>query len=88
MRRMEAEHEMEHGHMMPEHEHMMRRMESGQETNGEQQAQPAWIFIGASQQPAVTGKWKPAKRTYTNDDVTRQNQQNGVVKYDHKTEKI
>ncbi|MFZ0536121.1 MAG: hypothetical protein WBW36_14580 [Candidatus Sulfotelmatobacter sp.] len=88
MRRMEAEHEMEHGHMMPEHEHMMRRMESGQETNGEQQAQPAWIFIGASQQPAAAGKWKPAKRTYTNDDVTRQNQQNGVVKYDHKTEKI
>ena len=56
--------------------------------NGEQQAKPAWVFIGASQQPAVTGNWKPAKRTYTNDDVTRQNQQNGVVKYDHKTEKI
>ncbi len=33
MRRMEEEHEMEHGHMMPEHEHMMRRMESGQEMN-------------------------------------------------------
>ncbi|MGB0011780.1 MAG: hypothetical protein WBQ03_09250 [Candidatus Sulfotelmatobacter sp.] len=92
MRRMEAENQMEHGHMMPEHGHMMGnmmgRMEPGQEMNGEQQAKPAWVFIGASQQPAVTGNWKPAKRTYTNDDVTRQNQQNGVVKYDHKTEKI
>ena len=35
MRRMEEEHEMEHGHMMPEHEHMMRRMESGQEMTGQ-----------------------------------------------------
>jgi hypothetical protein len=56
--------------------------------NSEQQAQPAWVFIGASQQPAAASKARPAKRTYTNDDVTRQNQQNGVVKYDDKTEKI
>jgi hypothetical protein len=55
---------------------------------GEQQAQPAWIFIGASQQPAVASKWQPAKRTYSNDDMTRQNQQNGLVKYNGKTEKI
>src|SRR5579862_3262447 len=88
MRRMEAENQMEHGHMMSEHGHMMRGMEPGQEMTGEQQPQPAWIFIGASQQPAAAGKWKPAKRTYTNEDVTRQNRQNGVVKYDGKTEKI
>ena len=88
MRWMEAENQMEHGHMMSEHGHMMRGMEPGQEMTGEQQAQPAWIFIGASQQPAAAGKWKPAKRTYTNEDVTRQNQQNGVVKYEGKTEKI
>ncbi len=88
MLRMEAENQMAHGHMMPEHGHMMRGMEPGQEMNGEQQAQPAWVFIGASQQPAAASKARPAKRTYTNDDVTRQNQQNGVVKYDDKTEKI
>ncbi|MGA9510102.1 MAG: hypothetical protein WBV55_15905 [Candidatus Sulfotelmatobacter sp.] len=81
IRRMESGNQLEHGRIM-------RRMEPEQEMNGEQQAQPVWVFIGASQQPAVTGKWKPAKRTYTNDDVTRQNQQNGVVKYDDKTEKI
>ncbi len=80
MRRMESENP-------PEHERRMRRTESGQEMTGEQQAQ-VWTFIGASQQPAAAGKWRPAKRTYTNDDVTRQNQQNGVVKYDGKTGKI
>ena len=81
MRRMESENQ-------PDHGRRMRQMEPEKEMTGEQQAQPVWVFIGASQQPAVAGKWKPAKRAYTNDDVTRQNQQNGVVKYDGKTEKI
>ncbi|MGB7601809.1 MAG: hypothetical protein WBM24_15985 [Candidatus Sulfotelmatobacter sp.] len=72
----------------PEHGHRMMRMESEQEMSGQPQAQTAWIFIGASQQPAAASKAKPAKRAYTNDDVTRQNQQNGTVKYDGKTEKI
>jgi hypothetical protein len=72
----------------PEHGRRTSRTESEQEMTGEQQAQPAWIFIGASQQPAVASKWQPTKRTYSNDDVTRQNQQNGLVKYNGKTEKI
>jgi hypothetical protein len=81
MRRMESENQ-------PEHERRMRRMESEQETTGEQQAQQTWIFIGASQQPAAAGKGQRAKRAYSNDDVTRQTQQNGFVKYDGKTGKI
>lgn len=81
MRRMESERE-------PDHEHRMRRMESEREMTGEPQAPQGWIFINASQQPAAAGKWQPAKRAYSNDDVTRQNQQNGFVKYHGKTEKL
>ena len=33
-------------------------------------------------------KGKKADHTYTNDDVTRQNDKNGDVKYDGKTEKL
>jgi hypothetical protein len=76
----------------PEHERRARRMEGTREMEmaGEQPPQ-AWIYIGAGEQrpgatTAATGQ--KAKRTYTNDDVTRQEQQNGVVKYDGKTEKI
>lgn len=78
------------GENYPEHERRMRRREAGQEMEmGAEQPSVAWIFIGAAEQPSgtVVGG-KKAKRTYTNDDVTRQNQQNGVVKYDGKTEKI
>ena len=32
--------------------------------------------------------FKKASRVYTNDDVTRQNDKNGTVKYDGKTEKM
>jgi hypothetical protein len=31
---------------------------------------------------------KPAKHNYTNDDVQRENDKNGYVHYDSKTEKI
>ena len=76
----------------PEHDRRARRLEATHETEmAGEQPPPVWIYIGASEQPsraanAATGK--KAKRTYTNDDVTRQEQQNGVVKYDGKTEKI
>jgi hypothetical protein len=75
----------------PEHERRMRRKEAGQEETGAEQPSVAWIFIGAGEQPSGTAGGETrqkAKRTYTNDDVTRQNQQNGVVKYNGKTEKI
>jgi hypothetical protein len=82
MRGMEAENR-------PEHERKMRHTESEPAMGGERPAQTTWVFIGASEQPSGgPGAARKAKRTYTNDDVTRQNQQNGVVKYAGKTEKI
>jgi hypothetical protein len=82
MRGMEAENR-------PEHERKMRHMETEPAVGGEEPQPQTWVFIGASEQPSGgPGAAQKAKRTYTNDDVTRQNQQNGVVKYDGKTEKI
>jgi len=54
-----------------------------------------WIYFSSAEQTAslvpaaqaVRGQGR-AGRTYSNDDVRRQNQQNGVVKYDSKTLKI
>jgi hypothetical protein len=53
----------------------------------------AWVYF-ASGEPrslgaasAATGV-KPTKRTYTNQDVQQQNDKNGYVHYDSKTEKI
>ncbi|MGA9352334.1 MAG: hypothetical protein WBV46_01500 [Terriglobales bacterium] len=51
-----------------------------------------WIyFSGAEHTTDVASAAKgpgPGKHSYTNGDVTRQNDQNGNVKYDSKTEKI
>ena len=97
MRGTEAENRPEHEREMrgmefrnrPEGERKMRHMEPEPAMGGEQPAQQTWVFIGAAEQPSGgPGAAKKAKRTYTNDDVTRQNQQNGLVKYDGKTEKI
>jgi len=44
---------------------------------------------GSPAQAARAAKgMSPAARTYSNEDVKRQNQQNGMVKYDSKTERI
>lgn len=60
-----------------------------------QEARAEWIYYSASDHTAnavtasVAAKsGKKAGRTYTNDDVERQNQGNGTVKYQGKTEKI
>ena len=50
----------------------------------------AWIYFAsaeAGQASAATGV-KPAKHTYSNQDVEQQNEKNGYVHYDGKTEKI
>lgn len=55
----------------------------------------AWIYFAAENETsnAVEGATaakgaKHATRTYTNQDVENENQKNGMVKYDSKTEKI
>ena len=79
-----------HGGMM--HEAMEER---GHEEHGERtQARGSWTYYSGhyptsameSAGPARTGK--KATHTYTNDDVARENEKNGSVKYDGKTEKI
>ncbi len=55
----------------------------------------AWIYYSGSEfapspaEASSTAKGaKKAAHVYTNDDVTRQNEKNGTVKYDGKTEKM
>lgn len=69
------------------------QMEHGQREH--EAASQAWVYF-ASTEPglhalqaasAATGV-KPTKRTFTNQDVEQQNQKNGYVHYDSKTEKI
>jgi len=70
-------------------------MERLEHMRREQEKQVAWVyFTGAEHtasavQASVEAKsGKHAAKTYTNDDVARQNQMNGNVKYGGKTEKI
>ena len=75
---------------VPEHRRGMRRMEAPEEVHGEAAPQQAWIYFSAvgTVGEAAPGNAPQATRTYSNQDVTRQEQQNGFVKYDSKTEKI
>jgi hypothetical protein len=63
-----------------------------QMTMGERTLEPAWIYFSSAQQtggePAAAIPGNKAVRASSNADVDRQNQQNGLVKYDSKTEKI
>lgn len=59
------------------------------------QASGAWTYFtgwehtaDAAEAASVAKGLKKAGRVYTNDDVARQNDQNGAVKYDGKTEKM
>ena len=51
-------------------------------------SQPRESRVGAAVLMAGAGPARKASRTYTNQDVERQNQNNGLVKYDGKTEHI
>jgi hypothetical protein len=72
-----------------------RREEHAREDKGlyhPEEARTEWIYFtgreGATESTSVVKEFKKAGRTYTNDDVTRQNEKNGAVKYDDKTEKM
>ena len=87
-------------HIMPEplaaaarHRLMMGHAEGEQHPKEEAQAQ--WVYFSGSEftanaesAAAAAKSGKKATRTYTNSDVERQNQNNGMVKYDGKTEKM
>ena len=60
-----------------------------------EEARAEWIYFTGTEYPAnattassAAKSGKKAARTYTNEDVERQNQNNGTVKYAGKTEKI
>jgi hypothetical protein len=85
----------------PRHERRMRGLESGRESGlelGKEDERPstqqAWIYFTSAEQAAAPGqvteggKARPATRVYSSEDVSRQNQQNGLVKYNGKSEKI
>ncbi len=66
-----------------------RREERGEASEGQTEAAHAdWIFITGPSPSAEAVPSGKAGRVYTNADVTRQNDKNGEVKYDSKTEKI
>jgi hypothetical protein len=81
---------------VPIHAMEMGRMEYGQRMPREHEAAPrAWAYfssaaeIASPVQAARAAKGlKRAARTYSNEDVKRQSQQNGLVKYEGKTRKI
>ncbi len=57
-----------------------------------EEARGEWTYFvgreGTTESTSVVKDFKKAGRTYTNEDVTRQNEKNGRVKYDDKTEKM
>ena len=78
--------------MRREHAEHMERMEH---MRHEQEKQVAWVYFtgaehtaSAVEASAQAKSGKHAAKTYTNDDVARQNHMNGNVKYSGKTEKI
>src|SRR5271156_5302212 len=75
------------GEMRPREERA-REGRAGEEHGARQseEARVDWAYIAGP--VAVESKFKKAGRAYKNEDVTRQNDKNGVVKYDGKTEKI
>jgi hypothetical protein len=75
------------GEMRPREERA--REGRAREEHGERQSEEArgnWAYITGP--VAVPSKFNKAARTYNNEDVTRQNDKNGAVKYDGKSEKI
>ena len=83
----ERRHE-ERGHV--EHSHAERSHAEAEEEKREE-ARARWTFLTGPSPAAAANESKgvrEAGHVYTNDDVTRQNDKNGTVKYDGKTEKI
>jgi hypothetical protein len=68
------------------------REERSREERGERASEEArvdWAYINGPVNPgAEVSGVKKASRVYNSDDVKRQNDKNGMVKYDGKTEKI
>ncbi len=63
-----------------------RHEEHAQRESKSEEARANWTFITGP--AAVPTTFQKAGRTFNNEDVSRQNDKNGTVKYDGKTEKL
>jgi hypothetical protein len=71
------------------------RFEEPQQERAQEGTARSWVYLASAQPGArslesVSGATgvHPAKKNYTNDDVQRQNEKNGTVRWDGKSEKI
>jgi hypothetical protein len=71
------------------------RVQPGQHERGREAEAKSWVYFASAEpsegslEAASAAKGvHSAKRSYTNEDVQRQNDKNGAVHYDSKTEKI
>jgi hypothetical protein len=67
------------------------REEHGREERGREVAGAGWTYFSGHEHTVVLGNvahGKKADHVYTNDDITRQNDKNGEVKHNGKTEKM
>jgi hypothetical protein len=80
--------ERRHEEVREERRHVER---SHAEEGRREEARASWTYLTGPSAAAAANESKGVRKAghvYTNDDVTRQNDKNGIVKYDGKTEKI
>jgi hypothetical protein len=87
-------HEMHSGMIHGMHEMQMEEHEREEHVESAERRAGNWTYFSGRLEASAaesTPSAKPGKKAthaYTNDDVNRQNEKNGSVKYDGKTEKI
>jgi hypothetical protein len=75
------------------HEPMMREDHAREErgAHGPEEARASWTYFSGKERTTELGnvaKGKKSDHVYTNEDITRENEKNGDVKYDGKSEKL
>jgi hypothetical protein len=73
------------------HEERSHAEHSHAEEGRREEARASWTYLTGPSPAAAANESKGVRKAghvYTNDDVTRQNDKNGTVKYDDKTEKM
>jgi hypothetical protein len=85
----------ERRHEERSHEERLHAERSHEEHGPREEARASWTYITGPEHTASTAAGadeskgiRKAGHVYTNEDVTRQNDKNGTVKYDGKTEKM
>lgn len=83
---------MHEDHMMMHEDHMHAEHMREAHAAAREEARGEWTYFtgreNATESTSVVKGMRKATHSYTNDDVKRQNDKNGTVKYDGKTEKL